>query len=971
MPRLLLLCLTIVAAFPSPLVAADPPIVMAPVPPAVLATARALGLDPERDRARFLPELVRLLHGGPDNRTAHLDALRRADGERSMVAGPGAVRVSVPLGPEVWSTAILKRRVTLDSLVGSIATDRRAALLAAGLSLCDDETLAYLSTAPLLLGQLHERGAPGLAAFGGSLRIRDGRIVPPGGDEAVAMWEAVVGAPVSAPDRFVLLLLGESNGRLGYLYDTIAQLDRPRAAFALGLTMADPVMRLERFHALAAVALHDYHEWRPDILPYSRPVNDLVMLLLRLSVDDEGRMRPPAARTFWADVWKVSSEPASASGRPPSDLAGPLALPGEGPVDAAFLTDAAAVGTIFERGDRLDQIGFAQRVFGGVAPSQDVVQTVRALPRQKMLLLTLERLGVRSPELFAFVSRLAAALEIDDTNRGFWVMAQMQSALALVARMTAVGTLEPRTAEAMVRSLFTVPLDDRQRYAGALVRWVVRELAPKLPQATSVEASLIQGLAGPEAGDAAPRVEWEGARYRVDPSVTDAQRLRAVRDKQGGASADLAVELERLATRLGASGLDIDDVTDVQRDLALLIAVHGPALNGPLPDVPSGVSVPRRGRDLDRASAEIAQVVRTRDPRRAARQASALLDLADMALGESLLSLAYATYLGDPSGAALLARNVALRHDFGFGHNGSELRSRLLWAIPRQDFQPGVAWHVTGSALGLDIALARSSLTRINADRLAGAPRLSSTERDGFAVGLALMDPRRLDDETRDAIAAAIDRGDRRVEAMARRQEPIDSVADDLKLDALRRRSIRLAVEEAPDLVPDLFSLSERLVLGGFADVARLHAWGTNGLPLSGCPCTRFVPASEWRLLAGRPQVPLISAAVAELNLRIIVGQAELGLPSALTKPILASAVQDFVEDAGPSDGGDWWALSRTARAVTRERIEDYVAAAASVDGALVPEDDSDDTPDVEPDVKSRVEPDAGRDLTADPRSLR
>src|SRR5262245_24364193 len=171
MPRLLLLCLTIVAAFPSPLLAADPPIVMAPVSPAILAAARSLGLDPERDRARFLPDLVRLLHGGPDNRTAALDALRRAEPERSVATGPGTIRVAVPLGPEVWSTAVFKRHVTLDSLVASIAIDRRAALLAAGLAYCDDETLSYLSTAPLLLTQLHERGSAAIGAFGGSLRI--------------------------------------------------------------------------------------------------------------------------------------------------------------------------------------------------------------------------------------------------------------------------------------------------------------------------------------------------------------------------------------------------------------------------------------------------------------------------------------------------------------------------------------------------------------------------------------------------------------------------------------------------------------------------------------------------------------------------------------------------------------------------------------------------------------------------------
>jgi hypothetical protein len=150
-----------------------------------------------------------------------------------------------------------------------------------------------------------------------------------------------------------------------------------------------------------------------------------------------------------------------------------------------------------------------------------------------------------------------------------------------------------------------------------------------------------------------------------------------------------------------------------------------------------------------------------------------------------------------------------------------------MWTIPRQDFQPGVPWHVTGSALGLDIALARLSLTRIDADRLAGAPRLSSTERDGFAIGLALMDSRRLDDQTRDAIAAAIGRGDQRIEAVAARQEPLEPAADELGLDTLRRRAIRLAAEDTPASVPDLFSLSAP-ALGGSRSVEMPP--GDNGL---------------------------------------------------------------------------------------------------------------------------------------------
>jgi hypothetical protein len=49
--------------------------------------------------------------------------------------------------------------------------------------------------------------------------------------------------------------------------------------------------------------------------------------------------------------------------------------------------------------------------------------------------------------------------------------------------------------------------------------------------------------------------------------------------------------------------------------------------------------------------------------------------------------------------------------------------------------------------------------------------------------------------------------------------------------------------------------------------------------------------------------------------------------------------VQDFVEEVAPTDPVDWWALSRSATTVSRERFEDYVAAAASIDGVLVPDE--------------------------------
>ncbi len=951
MPRALYLCLTIVAAFPPRLFAAGPAVVMAPVSPAVVEAARTLGMEPERDRGRFLSDLVRLLHGGPPHRGTQLEALARAEAGRVPAPLAPAMLVPVPLDAETWGAAVFRRRMPVERLVSTILLDRRASLLASGLATLDDETLEFLSAHPATLTELYERSASSMAAFGASLRIRDGRIVTPGGDEATHIWEAIVGAAVTDPESFIVLLFGEFGGRVAYVYDTVAGLNAGAAAFALSAGTQDPVARLARVRALVGVGIKDYREWKPELLPFSRAINDLPLLLTRMSVDANGTLRPPASRAFWAGVWgtnpaQTSMEPAT---RPPTQAA--MSDDPTGAVDAAWLADAAAVGNMYERGDRLDQIAFAQRVFGSsnAAETADAVFAVRAFPRQKMLMLALERMGFRVPALFAFVSRQATKLDTSDGNRGFWVMAQVQSAFALVARMSAAGTIDARRAETLVRTLFSVPLDERGRYAGALARWVEQQLSPALPPAADMETRIMLAMSGPRLGDRAPRIEWEGGQYRIDLPYAEQQRLRAVRDKQGGYTVDVALAVERLARRLSASGLDDEDLVAVQRALADLVATQGATLQMESPDaLPPGVSAARRGRDVvDRVSTELAQAARTPDLRRAARQAATLFELADVALGESLLSLAYAADIGDPSGSAMLARNVALRHDFGFGHADGASRDRTLWAVPRQDFQPGVPWHVTGSVVGLDIALARLSLTRINSDRLAGAPRVPSNERDGFAVGLALLDPRLLDDRSRDEIAGALARGAGRIKALSLGDEPIESVSEALSLDPLRRRSLALALREDPAQVPELFTLVEQLTLGGMAPSADLNRWGVSGMQLFGCPCTRYLSPADWKLLIGRPQMALAAAAVPDLNLRVAEMLAELRLPALLTKPVLAAAVQDFVEDAAPMDGSDWWALSRAARAVSRERIEDYVAAAASVDGALVPiDEESGATPD-------------------------
>jgi hypothetical protein len=265
----------------------------------------------------------------------------------------------------------------------------------------------------------------------------------------------------------------------------------------------------------------------------------------------------------------------------------------------------------------------------------------------------------------------------------------------------------------------------------------------------------------------------------------------------------------------------------------------------------------------------------------------------------------------------------------------------VIWSVPRQDFLPGVPWHITGSVLGLDIAMASLSLRRLSPDLIADAPRLPSYEREAFAIGLTSMNARAMTDHDRDAIASAIARGRSRVQAI-RTPESFEGVADALAMDGWRRRAIAWMMANDRDAIPTMFSLAELMSLGGFAAGQRpqnLDAWGATALQSEACACTRVTSPRRWRLLSGRPQVALMASGIPDLNLYVAEVLGELSLPAALVHSVLGSAILDFVEGAGPADPNDWWSVVRAARAVPRELIEDYVAAAAAVDGPLVPDE--------------------------------
>jgi hypothetical protein len=164
----------------------------------------------------------------------------------------------------------------------------------------------------------------------------------------------------------------------------------------------------------------------------------------------------------------------------------------------------------------------------------------------------------------------------------------------------------------------------------------------------------------------------------------------------------------------------------------------------------------------------------------------------------------------------------------------------------------------------------------------------------------------------------------------------VEILREEISTDGWRRRAVAWAFAHHSD--PTIYlSLAELLELGRVSS-ASLDAWGTAGWPGDTCLCARLNPSNGWMLLAGRPRLGLLATAMPDLNLRVAVVLHELKLPAALAKDVLLAATRDYIDTVAPTDTSDWLTLVRSAQAITRERIDDYIGALAAA-GPLVPAD--------------------------------
>ncbi len=287
-------------------------------------------------------------------------------------------------------------------------------------------------------------------------------------------------------------------------------------------------------------------------------------------------------------------------------------------------------------------------------------------------------------------------------------------------------------------------------------------------------------------------------------------------------------------------------------------------------------------------------------------------------LAPVLTSLVYAAHVGDPDGPALAGEDVSGRHDFG----------RAPWELPEEVAGPGVPWHVRGSLLGLERALARLQLRRLSADELPEAPPVVGADLQRWlAVPVALANPRELSDEDRDALVAAIESGRSRVASQQAGGADVAAAGRDAGLEPWRARAFAWMLEHETPARASFFSLGELLRLGAPAD-RRWDAWGVSaelerGL-LPRLPDPRPLDES-----AGRQPEPAVAERFVDVSLRVAEHLADRRLPASLAPAVASALLPDLFAEARPLALDDRHGLDAWVRTLAPERLDDAVASLA------------------------------------------
>lgn len=822
------------------------------------ATFEMLGLRPE-ERGHALTLVARELFSQSAGAVERAAAVRNfvgqlaLAGDKAIAADIQPVTIAAPLTANHWRD-VMEINDRAD-LFAALINNRAAMLVCAATASADPSIRALLDRDRNLLKWIIRTAPSAFWLSARGLKIDNDRVSVPGGAATEPIWEALTNVKVTRPADFIRALLTRDAGRLAWFYDAVGTMTPERIALLLG---PPPLgLQTESVRAMYGAFRNADANWKLEEHPFLRGTTDPWIVSTHIDIAGD-RVAPPAQQWFWETLFGRSDTTRRT-------VASIVRAPAT-PVTLAWLTHQVSTAAARERRDRFEMIRFAQGVFGGVEDEAlpEVLVALGGYRRYRAILLTLDRMEVGTPRVYARMVEAARRIDEDLSGRDERnAVVAFQSALAILERARFTHSIDVAAAERLLLSIADAvdPPGNAKSKDGrpfnVITQWMLTTMLEALPPLvqpdqwtaakTAYESRLLQALAGNPDVTNAPPVTWEGLDYQVDYFGGEHLRLKRIREQ-----------------------------------------IESPGLDASL-----------EAKDDDKTAS-------------------------------ALLALIYAPALGDPEGPALLGGDIAQRHNFGLTGPAGMRRDFMAWSMPREQVGDGSPWHIEGSILGLDIALARLALRRLADNEMPVAPTINLNDQLAFARTVMALNPRVLTDADRDRIVASIARGRARVAEAGSNLAAVLGLAVEAQLPAFVRQALPWTLTRMPDAAPALFGLRDFFWLGK-PDLpeAALDRWGIYAESLDNRLRTAMPPPAPWDNYGGRADGGLLATQAPDLVLRMAVETARLKLPAQLVPGLLMYAAQDYWHDVESRFPDDWPAMTRQALALSSSRVEDYVAALA------------------------------------------
>lgn len=494
--------------------------------------------------------------------------------------------------------------------------------------------------------------------------------------------------------------------------------------------------------------------------------------------------------------------------------------------------------------------------------------TRRETPQRDWLAEVLERLAVTDPGVVTATMRAAQRFDDDGKGDALRPLAQWQLMLALIEQVAVRQRWDAGRVTSLVRlwaNAAGAPGSDAHGRAG---EWLVDVLLPALAPDVArddlevYERDVIVAVSKRDFSKTPPvKVFWEGIEYIVDDTFATTRDVLTIRVSQQSPTVGDVVRLRELLRRLEAGLGDLAQVAEISADVTRVMAATA-KLRG---RDGSEQKIAGEFRKVDKAIREISSDRQIAD---AAAQIPRVRKALDALLEGALLHLVYAMAVS-PAGVAPSAL-VDLPHWHTW--------EKAAWQPARRGIGPFMESVITGSVIGLDIAMADSRL------RAAGRPAIGEKPTTQDRVGDVTL-----------------------LRSLRAHSEPAAWVEDAPRI--LKALAAGDAIIKASGSIPA--DVETQMRDAGIApDRIAMARWQRErGVPVERQAFTRL---DAYRLGTSDPLPRGWSASdpLTEVVLRLLEGTQTWRLPAGIVPALVPLAAHDWLVQA---------------RAVTRERIETYM----------------------------------------------